>query len=239
MIIKSTDFFFSHSLIHSPTSVTMFSNWYRVNLIFNKSLWLIAEKLAFLSPFVRLFCVENNVGVMDLWAEFCVHPFDFHSDEKKKMKPVKMAFRNEFFFFFGDKINFNAYFPCAQNKCHLLWWVFHRSLFLGAGFCWHIAKITNSKARLFPLDENIWWKNEMCCRTLSEEVNISPSDFCCSKIKLCGTACFRPIQIGNDLAVHVWMQVTFRFAWFLFSARQRIGYKIPIWFHMKVEIKTH
>lgn len=92
LIIKSTGFFLAFT--YSPTSATMFSNWYRVNLIFNKSLWLIAEKLAFLSPFVRLFVLKITLALWIYRPNF-VCAYSIFTPTMRRKKPVKMPFRND------------------------------------------------------------------------------------------------------------------------------------------------
>lgn len=147
----------------------MFPNCYHVNLIGNKSQWLIVERLV---PFLWHICCDHlHLAVrkkkpLALWIYGRISVFYFHS-----IKPVRIEFRNVTicFFFRQSKMNlmekkhYTMYRSVYRFVEFLIWKVgFHRLPFFSRIHTHANIELTYIqnykilKTRLYPL--NIWWR---------------------------------------------------------------------------------
>lgn len=136
--------------------LTMFPNCYHVNLIGNKSQWLIVERLV---PFLWHICCDHlHLAVrkkkpLALWIYGRISVFYFHS-----IKPVRIEFRNvTICFFFGNPKWIwwrKSTTQCTEVFTDLLNFWFERWVSIVYLFflefthmqtlSWHIFKITKS-----------------------------------------------------------------------------------------------
>lgn len=157
----------------------MFPNCYHVNLIGNKSQWLIVERLV---PFLWHICCDHlHLAVrkkkpLALWIYGRISVFYFHS-----IKPVRIEFRNvTICFFFGNPKWIwwrKSTTQCTEVFTDLLNFWFERWVSIVYFFLsWihthanieltYIQNYKILKTRLYPL--NIWWRKN-CNETNTTE----------------------------------------------------------------------
>lgn len=165
--------------------LTMFPNCYHVNLIGNKSQWLIVERLV---PFLWHICCDHlHLAVrkkkpLALWIYGRISVFYFHS-----IKPVRIEFRNVTICFFFrqskmdlmEKKHYTMYRSVYRFVEFLIWKVgFHRLFFsfLNSHTCKHwvdiYSKLQNPENKVISIKHLMAEKlqRNKHHRTFSEEV---------------------------------------------------------------------